>query len=271
MIFCAIVPPGTEKELLSLESPAKGAMVFADIAFRDAKYRDFYAAYAGWKVMDNQIYEKQQPLDPLQLTAMARAIRPNILVIPDKRGDVDTTIGMIQVYTPRLLKGGIPSSALFGVVQGKTLEENRRCMEYLASALIAGVCIPMRVDGRTLSRIDLYNQVVRPLLPSHMKVHLLGVEAWPYSDEEKLKSYPEIVSIDTAEPTSAAYYGYPIEGSALAADDFGARVDRPKGFMDDASIKDQLRLNKELLWQNFSALQTKLASPSDPRVTRTES
>lgn len=259
MHLSVIVPPGCEDLLVGEGSPVTSVMCFADIARANDDYMTFYADYKGWKVMDNQIYEKQDPLPPGPLSSVAGVIQPDVLIVPDVRGDVDGTLAYAHAYLPHLgvVHSYFPNVNLCGVVQGRTIAEIRRCMDFWAAAPVQMVAVPMRVDGRELSRLEVYTSIVRPLLPSHFKVHLLGVEKWPYDDEERLGRYPEVVSCDTAEPTSAAARDDYISGL------YGPpRVNRPADFMTDDLVKMTLHNNKERLWLNFKTVQRKFMAPT---------
>lgn len=270
MHLSVIVPPGCEDLLIGEGTPVKSVMCFANIAWENKEYRHWYAEYRGWKVMDNEIYEGKPPLDPSKLAVMMWAIQPDVLIVPDVRGDVEQTIMYAGEYLPRLHaslnKDPYNNTVnLCGVVQGKTSLEIERCMWFWVDKIMVGevqmVAVPMRVDGREMSRRQVYEEIVRPLLPSRAKVHLLGVEKWPYMDEQELARYPEVVSCDTAEPTSAA-----LRGVLISNEGAGDAVRRPDRFMEDDSIKVILRGSKERLWRNFSRVQDKFMGPRATRM-----
>ena len=97
-----------------------------------------------------------------------------------------------------------------GVLQGKTFVEYAKCAEGFMLMNFKRLAIPKDFTKNTgHMRVELLSFLIDEMVvPSSVKWHLLGGD-WPYASEHAMVSqlYPQVISMDTAEPWNAAYHG----------------------------------------------------------------
>lgn len=257
MRLAPIVPPGCE-DLLPLDAMTH-VMAFADIALLNVSYARFYRglrARGVRVVMDNQIYEGQEPLAPIALAGVLSMVQPHLAIIPDFRGSARETLQMAHRYHPILDEFVPPTVNLCGVVQGRTLKECTESVEMWQRDFpnLKYLAVPIRHPSWEGSRAQVWLDVVRPRLQPGQKVHFLGAEKWPYVYEHLAgRDDPLIESLDTAEPTSATLANFDL---AMCTD---GETRRPPEFMIDPYFKVTLQEREELLCENIETLQDYLA------------
>lgn len=267
MQFAAIVPPGCEDLLLDERGALRtgATLLFANHALRNQRYREAYAKMtaenAGIVIMDNEIYEDLETLNPNDMRYVVQQVRPTLCIVPDVRGNPVETMKNAWRYLPILLD--VSDTRFIGVNQGRNPYELEQMMTFWRSAPVQGVSVPMRVPGREMTRAQALS-VAWGRDPASFIWHFLGVEGYPYesplNSEWQYGKAPQVVSCDTAEPTTATLRGVRLFTPACTA----AEVARPADFMTNPEYVETLHARKELLWWNFEAMRRFLSGEGRP-------
>lgn len=204
MRLAAVVPPGAQGAL----PEGMGAyFAFADelMESSESSYSIFFKHRDEENVLiiDHPIYENSTiRVDPLDMKILGKMFKPDFMIIPDVRGDCHGTLGLAQKYLAQ-----IDAPYATGVVQGSTLEECQACAKEFYASGIRRFALPKDLRWRTeFQRSDILARLGDIIFSS--PVHLLGAD-WPYRDESFIaERYPQVWSVDTAEPGNAAMEGH---------------------------------------------------------------
>lgn len=167
-------------------------------------YGDFFRSWAatalqaerGPLVIDCPIYEGGGFLDRPELRRVHEIMKPDFLIIPDVRQDMEATIQRFQLYAGRI------GEAATGVLQGKTWMELEECFNRYLEMGCRRFAIPKDVSKFDVYRSDLCRQMVA--VEPDIQIHLLGGD-WPYVNESQAGELPQVISFDSAEPFNCAY------------------------------------------------------------------
>lgn len=208
MKFCPVVPPAC---YIKLPTPPRGMFAFATHCYQGGLpgYGDFFRSWVatalqserGPLVIDCPIYEGGEFLDRPELKRVEDIMKPDFLIVPDVRGNMEATIERFQLYAHRL------GEATTGVLQGKTWIELEQCFHAYYDSGCRKFAIPKDVVKIDVFRSDLCTQMVA--VHDDIQIHLLGGD-WPYVDEAKAGALAQVVSFDSAEPFNCAYEGLDI-------------------------------------------------------------
>lgn len=181
MEFCHIIPP--IRELLD-KLPRK-YMIVAPLSDREIR---FWKSVKGYKILDNGAWEGKQ-VDVDELMRLAREIDAREVVLPDKVGDCDKTIEMVNQYHD-MFKGYVT----MGVIQGRNVNELIRCYEAIKHVDIIG--IPKYIGF--VNRLEMIEMIDKP-------VHLLGLNC--VGELERYVYFKKVRSIDSKIAIKAARSG----------------------------------------------------------------
>lgn len=97
-------------------------------------YRDFYKASVKKKrhvLLDNSIFELGTAFDSKEYARIIQDLNPTEYIVPDSLENADETIELYEQWRKDHLPKMPSDIKTIGVVQGKTYEDIKRCMEYM--------------------------------------------------------------------------------------------------------------------------------------------
>lgn len=198
MKLATVVPPGSERALpVGLDA----YFAFAPDLVADTDYASYFMGRPNL-IIDCPIYEEEnRPISPNAWAILADIFQPTFLIIPDVRGEATGTLAKAHPY---LARSAAPCAT--GVVQGSTIEECLSCAREFYSSGVRRFAIPKDLKWRTeWFRSDIIKALQQII--GEAPIHLLGAD-WPYQDEALIAHrFPQVLSVDTAEPTNAAMMG----------------------------------------------------------------
>jgi len=207
-------------DLLEVVQPfADFDWILADRFLEDEKYAQYYTQSTNFKVVDNSVTEKGEPLDPAKLIEVVEAVKADAVVSPDWINDFQRTVeAYLQFKETKFNLETQPIIA--GVLQGSTPEEALQCLPYYDAQL---VLVPYRVGGSEKNTPNWIKALKRVLVVKHINtntnVHLLG-----FTTTDEFRWYAgmkNVVSIDTDVPIKAGL-------AKVDIDDFDRSSDEPK-------------------------------------------
>ena len=204
MKFCPVIPPSINNIVLPM--PPRGMFAFATYCTGSIE-RPYSTLYKTWQatalqaergplVIDCPVYEGGGFLDVPEMRRVEEYMKPDFLIVPDVRGDMEATLDRFSRYAHRL------GDAATGVLQGKTWMELEYCFKAYLEAGVRRIAIPKDVSKIDVFRSDLCLQIAA--IEPEVKIHLLGAD-WPYVDEALAGKHKQVISFDSAEPFNAAY------------------------------------------------------------------
>ncbi len=157
----------------------------------------YRALYEGC-LLDNGLYELDEPLTVPLLVKAAEIIKPVAVIAPDWMGNMKATLHATEQLVRMKEKNYYPWT-VGGVVQGKNIGERLSCYMSLLSMECEPICFPFRTPRLTTMK------VIHDLFGFREKnwYHLLGL-----ADFRELKvKYPGRWSVDTSKPFKGLYFG----------------------------------------------------------------
>jgi len=213
--FAPVAPPQILKLLGDTSPELLGdyhLFLAHDIVEQEAAYAEIRKAY--WSpewyiIMDNSLIELGHPVD---LDVMRRACEifpPNVIVLPDYLADF---AGTIQASTRAYREWSNAGLGPFlGVIQGRTLDEMKRCAEHLlVLPQVRALGIPRVVTKTIGSRRAITKYVVERKQQLHRRgrdidIHLLGFSDNIRDDIECARIH-EVGGIDSAVPIRLGFH-----------------------------------------------------------------
>lgn len=203
MKFCPVIPPSIDNYILP--EPPHGMFAFAPGCLHERPYEAWYRVWQatalqserGPLVIDCPVYEGGQFLDVPELRRVEERMKPDFLIVPDVRGNMEATLARWPFYARRL------GDSATGVLQGTSWMELEQCFHEMYELKCRRFAIPKdvaKIEG--VYRSDLCRQMVA--IHPDIQIHLLGGD-WPYVNEAQASEIPQVISFDSAEPFNAAY------------------------------------------------------------------
>ena len=154
-------------------------------------------------ILDNGAFELGRSLSVEELGSLVHNLQPAVIVLPDVVDDRELTVAATHLFLSKH-PVGISGCSYMGVLQGKSVDDYLRCLEYYASISdVSLIGFPYHQFNR-VKFIKKYK--VDEFCREHkLKIHILGLPN-PFEAVE-LSLIPEIVSIDTSLPVVSALHG----------------------------------------------------------------
>ncbi len=189
--------------------------------------------------MDNSLIELGYPLDADELKEAAAVVKASAIVLPDKLGDMETTVSL-SVKAAYDLEFPPEGCGYLAVVQGKTFEEVSQCIfRFIHEIPHLGYLSIPRIVGNTLgSRIPTIQAAIEIManFDLELPIHLLGFSD-NLEDDFKALALPGVIGIDSAAPI---WLG---QRKQILNEDQALNVDlgrRPSNYMDTTATANFL-------------------------------
>jgi len=192
--------------------------VIASTCLEFPKYKEFYLSEehrskSRFMILDNGAFEKGEAIEDKEYLDLARELKPNVLVIPDKVNDPHTTLMRYNIFMQAWKANPIENCELMGVIHsGGTIHTAHIMGAMYYSNGIQWIGIPYFASG-----LDRYSLIKAN--PEWPNVHILGLPTLP--EALSLQMLPNVRSCDSSLPVKCANNHARIEvamSSALYAD-----------------------------------------------------
>lgn len=203
--FAPIAPLHIMKELYECGQLGTYHLLLAhEVAAQPDQYRDMMALASQddrdfTVIMDNGVVELGKPVPPEVMAAACEAVPPNLIVLPDKVGDMVETIDLIRKW--REMYGKLAKDVgaeLMGVAQGNSVGEVIRCVfEINDSNRIETWGVPRWITNKIGSRMIV---TIELIVNHNVQVHLLGFSD-NLVDDVACARVPGVIGIDSSVPT----------------------------------------------------------------------
>lgn len=177
--------------------------------------------------LDNSIFELGEAFDMERFLFWINRLNPTYYIVPDVLEDADGTIKNMQRWLRDFKPRVTGNSKMIGVVQGKTMEDIRKCYIYMdKGADVDMIAIsfdyslylqmtphPNKLMSYAMGRVAVLSQLAKEgTINTGRPHHLLGCatpgEGLFYNSED----FPWIYSVDTSNPVMHGMKGIPYKG-----------------------------------------------------------
>lgn len=194
MKFFPIVPI----RYLSLASVSHNHMVLADYYLRYPKYRKFYLKMRERKdyiILDNSCCELDSSIDLDDLIMVARELKPDILVLPDRNDSKNLELFDRSIYNLKLWWNSKELRQTLGLM---TVPHSMKDLEYMMGFKILSVTHV----GLNRQMDDLYGRakIIKEYLNHPIKFHLLGFKKDPVGETKEVLEFDNVTGVDSLLP-----------------------------------------------------------------------